>query len=434
MESIVRITGLAYGGRGVGRIDGKVIFVPFTAPGDEARVKVVAEKKGFSEGLLVELVVPSPMRTAPPCPVFGLCGGCALQHLRYPEQVVWKEKIFEETLKRIGRVEDISFDEPVPSGAEFFYRQRARFQIKEGRWGFFEAGSNRVVDIENCPIVHPSINAAFGRIKAIFQDEFKDDEMVPRLTSLEAGFSPGDGGTVAAFHLSGEKGAFKSDSWIEDILRKVEGIKGIEVWIKTLKAGKRVVSVGDTRLVYSLGEIKYAAGISVFSQINLLQNSEMVKKVIEYANLSGTERALEIFSGVGNLTLPMAKKAGRITGIESSKEAVTNARENAALNSIGSASFIRSEAGVWLKSNIKKIEKEGLDVVVLDPPRGGDPEVTELMAGLRPGKVIYVSCSPPTLARDISILARHGFKRFKACLIDMFPQTYHIEGIVAAQS
>ncbi|MDP2689856.1 MAG: class I SAM-dependent RNA methyltransferase [Deltaproteobacteria bacterium] len=422
MEHTVEITGLAFGGRGVGRIGGKVVFVPFTAPGDTARVRITSEKKSFSEGELIELVRPSPERVAPLCPLFGVCGGCALQHMGYASQVRWKQTIFEETLKRIGGVAP-EFDAPVPSPEAFGYRSRASFHVDKGRWGFYAAGSHRVVDVEDCPILSPAVNSAYKGIRQRLSGRLRS------LYSVDVGAS-GEGGAAAAFHVSGDKGF----DW-KGALRGVEGLSGFEVWFSPSKKGKgkRIIAEDDSRLVYAAGGLRFEAGISVFTQVNRSLNPALMERVVEYAGLSGVEKAVDLCCGAGNLSLPLAKRACSVTGVEENGAAVDLARKNAELNSIKNARFIRSDSLGWVQKSIKSLEKEDVDMVVLDPPRGGDPDVAKALSGLKPRKIIYVSCSPPTLARDVSFLAGCGYRAFRAGLFDMFPQTYHIESVTGLE-
>lgn len=425
METTVKITSLAFGGKGIGRVDGKVVFVPFTAPGDEARVEITSEKKGFSEGIVKELITPSPLRKAPECPHFGVCGGCSLQHLKYNHQVEWKQRIFEETLKRIGKLESIPFDPPVPSPKELNYRSRAGFHIEGGRWGFFESRSHRIVDIETCPLLDPLINETY---KAVRQ-RLSGSDLRP-VYSLDIGLSASDKKAAAAFYISKDTGL----PW-KGLLSGVTGLKGFEVWLSPLKKGKgkKIIAEDDSRLLYGAGGCNFFAPISVFSQINLFQNESLLGKVIEYAGLTGVESVLDLFCGAGNLTLPLAKGAKRAIGIEAGGEAVKAAKGNALINGVVNAEFARADSFDWLNQNFKALERRMFDVVVLDPPRGGEPQAAKALSGLRPKKIVYVSCNPPTLARDLSLLSGCGYRVFRAAHIDMFPQTFHIEGVIGLE-
>ncbi|MBI5345457.1 MAG: class I SAM-dependent RNA methyltransferase [Deltaproteobacteria bacterium] len=427
MKRTIDITGLAYGGSGIGRINGKVVFVPFTAPGDRAEIEISSEKKGFTEGILKGLILPSPLRVEPRCASFGRCGGCALQHIAYPEQVRLKQGIFEETLKRIGGIKDVSYDPPAASPEEFFYRGRARFQVNGERIGFFGIKSRSIVEVSSCPVLDPLINETYSGIRSVLSTT----GAVHGLFSVEIGVSSLDKRTVAVFHLEKNAG-FRREALFDG----VPLLKGLEVRVSRQgkRGGRKVFEDGDTSLLYETHGMRYSVHASVFSQANLPVNGLIVQRALRYAGLKGGERVLDLFSGAGNLTLPFAMAASAATGIESDKEAVRDAEHNASVNSAHNARFIGESAAVWLKRNLKNLEKESIDVVILDPPRGGDRDVAQILTRLRPGKTIYVSCSPPTLARDLSVLAKRGGRHFRASLFDMFPQTYHIEGIAVAES
>lgn len=424
MVERVEITSLAFGGKGIGRIDGKVVFVPYGAPGDVLDVRIVTEKKGFSEGVIERIEKPSPLRIEPACPYYGECGGCNMQHMAYAHQLEWKQRILEETLKRIGRVDGIRFDEPAASERQFNYRARARFQAEGGRTGFFGARSHRVIDIENCPLLEPAVNESYADIRRAVASG-----QMPPVHSFEVGLSEGDSKTVAVFHTYG-----KADwSW-KTALEGVRHLKGYEVWMTPEKGkARRLKSEGDTAVSYSIEGINISARASVFSQVNRVQNGALVKKAIAFAGLTGKETVIDLFSGVGNLTLPFSKGSRISIGVESNVEAVARARENALENSIKNTGFHAAQADAWLKQNLKNLESQKDCVLVLDPPRGGEPDIAKSLSGTRPGRIVYISCSPPTLARDVFALAGCGYRVFRAALIDMFPQTYHIESLVSLE-
>jgi len=428
MEHTIEITGLAFGGKGIGRIDGKVVFVDYAAPGDTARVRITADKKSYFEGELAGLVSPSADRCEPVCPHFGICGGCSLQHMSYASQLRWKQEILAGTLKRIGGVEPVAFDEPTPSPGQLGYRSRASFHVRGRDWGFFEAASHRVVDIDDCPVLDARLNSIYKEIKNVLRgvggaggDGY--------IKAVDIGVSDGNG-AAAAFFVSGPK---KFD-W-KGALAGVAALSGFEVWLAPSKKGKgRLINAEyDSRLLYSAGGLRFEAGVSVFTQVNRPLNDLLIERVVDYASLSGRERVADLCCGVGNLSLPLASGALLVTGVEQNSEAVDFARKNAQLNGIGNAGFVRSDSLGWVAGRGKNLEKKAVDMVVLDPPRGGDREVAKAMAHLRPGKIVYVSCSPPTLARDLSLLAGSGYGVFRAGLFDMFPHTYHIECIAGLE-
>jgi 23S rRNA (uracil1939-C5)-methyltransferase len=426
LSSVIEITALTYGGRGLGRVDGKVVFVPFTAPGDVAEVEITADKKGFSEGVLKRLVKPSPLRVEPSCPHFKRCGGCSLQHMSYEGQLDWKQRILDETLRRIGKAEDISFEAPIASPKPFHYRSRARFHVDGLRAGFFEEGSHRVVDMDSCPLLDPMVNETF----LDFKQAVSSVKVRPVIYSFEVGLSEDDARTVVSILAAPAKGF----EWGE-FLKPVRHLKGFEIWVMKdrTRSGKFVRAEKDTSVSYTAGGVQFSAGISVFTQVNASQNRVMVEKAVEFAILTGKESVLDLYCGVGNLSLPAAKVAARVIGVESSARAVEEARANARRNAMGNAVFHEGDAPLWLKQNLKNLERDGLDVLILDPPRGGEPQIAASLSGTRPARIVYISCSPPTLARDVRQLTGLGYRVSRAVLVDMFPQTYHIESILGLE-
>lgn len=427
MDSKLTITSLAHGGSGVGRIDGKVVFVPFTVPGDVAMVEITAEKKAFSEGVLKEIITPSQIRTTPACGLYGVCGGCSLQHIDYQGQVEWKHRIFEETLRRIGGISDLEFDAATPSPVSMGYRSRARFHVSGGVWGFFEVKSHKVVGLDACPVLDPLLNTAFGAVR----NALKGADL--SIFAVDIGVSEADQKAVASIHVTSSKGF----PWAE-ALSGVKELKGYQVLVYPVRQdrnrGRLIERHADTELFYSVEDMRLGAGIDVFSQVNRSGNRLLVEKVLSYASLEGTEAVVDLFSGVGNLSLPLAKRAGSVAGVESAGEAIDAAIKNAHNNNLTNADFTAMDASAWLKQEIKALEKKRPDVVVLDPPRGGDTEVAAMLGKVRPARIIYVSCSPPTLARDLSHLIGTGYAVKRAGFIDMFPQTFHIEGVVALEA
>ncbi len=426
MSTVIEITSLVYGGKGLGRVDGKVVFVPYTAPGDVVEAELTADKKGYFEGRAVKLITPSPLRAEPACPLYGRCGGCSLQHMNGGAQLEWKQKILDETLRRIGKLDDVRFDSPLSSPSPFNYRARARFHVDGHRAGFFEAASHRVVDMDSCPLLENRVNETFLDFKrAVLSVKVR-----PLVHSFEVGLSDDDGRTVLSI-LAAPSGGFE---W-ESLLKEIRHLKGFELWIQKdrTRKGRFVKSANDTRLAYTAGGVRFSAPISVFSQVNLAQNRAMVDKTAEFAGLSGKESLLDLYCGVGNLSLPAAKKAARVIGVESSGQAVEEARANCRRNAIGNAVFHEGDAAGWLKQNLKNLEKDGFDVLILDPPRGGEPKIADSLPAVKPGRIVYVSCSPPTLGRDVRQLTSAGYVVSRAVLVDMFPQTYHIESILGLE-
>ncbi|MBI5746786.1 MAG: 23S rRNA (uracil(1939)-C(5))-methyltransferase RlmD [Nitrospirae bacterium] len=418
----VDITSLAYGGKGVGRIEGKVVFVPYTAPGDRARIEIISEKRGFLEGRLLDLILHSSLRQSPPCPLFGRCGGCHWEHIQYLAQVDWKDRIFRETIERIGRIMDLPLEPPIPAAEPFRYRVKAQFHIEDHIWGFFEAGSHRVIEVGECYLLDPVLNKTFISLRNYIEE---NQSGLP-IHTVEIGKSNLDGRTVALIQLKK-----KWDIRPEVILTAVTELKGIEFRVTPpgKRTGKVMSSAGDLSLIYRLKGLVFKSGISTFSQANISQNLRLAETVLEYADIDTSDFILDLYCGAGNLTLPLAGGCSKVIGVDSEQLAIKDAISNARANSIKNVNFICSHVSRGLMS----ISKILPDIVILDPPREGGLDAVRGIAGLKPKRVIYVSCNPSTLARDLAVLIREGYVVNRARVIDMFPQTYHIEGVVKLQ-
>ncbi|GFO59927.1 putative RNA methyltransferase [Geomonas silvestris] len=430
-EAEITIEKLSYGGAGFGRLEGKACFVPFTAPGDRVRIGLVKEKRSFVEGELLELCDPSPLRVAAPCPVFGRCGGCDWQFLPYAEQLAQKGAIFSETLQRIGRVPSEAVLPVLPSPNEYGYRSRIQLKLahlkERSILGFFQAGSHRVVDAScGCQIADPLLNRMADQFRALLLRLPK----VRALSQIDLSIGADDQG-IAVVHLEpGAAGALKeafsarraelpsvSGLFLRSGAKaRVEKVFGIESLAYRVPAG---FLPGSPELVLRFGR-------GGFSQVNYPQNLELIAAVHRFARLSGTERVLDLYCGNGNISLPLATYAASVLGVEGYAPSIEDARANAAANGIANARF---EVGDVARV-VGRLATEGerFDLVVLDPPRSGAEAAGEI-ARLAPWRIVYVSCDPPTLARDLALLAENGYRVAASQPVDMFPQTYHLESV-----
>jgi len=407
---------MAFKGNGVGHIDGKVIFVPYTVTGDEVSVEIVEDKKSYSVGGLKEILIPSPWRINPPCPYFGDCGGCQWQHIDPSVHEVLKKEILKESLQRLAGLKEIPPLSAVPSLQPYGYRIRIQLKAEGNKIGFFGEGSHRVVEIDRCPIAHPIINAILQHIRKV-QLPYSGME------GFEINVSPEEGKGILIFHLnlSGQRGKIP----LKELLQSIPLLKGVAVVRK-----KRWIYLGDPILNISttlkrLGRervFRLRVSPGSFFQVNLEQNLELIQTVLDFGELKGSERVLDLYAGIGNFTLPLATEAKWTIGIDESKKAVADAHFNAGGNGIQNCQFISGSVEEMLKG-----VGEALDIVVLDPPRRGCKEVSEQIARLNPKRIVYVACEPTTFSRDIRVFANGGYTLQKLCLIDMFPQTYHME-------
>jgi 23S rRNA (uracil1939-C5)-methyltransferase len=419
------ITSLAYGGAGVGRHEGKVCFVPYTAPGDEAVVRLTREKRGYCEGELVSLLTPSPERTEPDCPLFGRCGGCTWQHLAYDSQVRAKEEILRGFLSRLDpSAQALPL---VPSPRPFGYRNRIQLKVRgtaDGVLiGFYRRGSHFVIDIaDHCPLASPWLNAVLPPLRSLLS-AFPARDRVPQVDVVH-----GDDGRVhLTFHVLAGIGELLAPYLLERQAVFPESLGGLH-----LQSGRKdslVTLVGENEL---FSRIAGAGGRFVdlgftcdgFSQVNSGVNALLVAQVAALAAQWGGGRLLDLYCGNGNLSLPLASLFREIEGVEGYPPSIDSARRNAISNGIGTCRFHVAAAEDFLQLVDEAAE---ISLALLDPPREGARLAVERLAAAGVPRILYVSCDPATLARDGSVLCRSGYALRSFRGFDMFPQTYHIE-------
>ncbi len=431
-EELVRITTMTFGGAGLGRVDGKVCFVPFTAVGDLVRVSIVTEKKSYLEGEILENIKPSPQRISPPCPVFGECGGCCWQHLPYDIQAQTKEDIFAEILMRATRIERGKVLPILSAKAPYGYRTRVQFKVKYAAgklsMGFYRKGTHQVIDIAcGCAIANEQVNGIFQKLRMIMP-AFPD---LGKIHQIDV--ATGDtGDAIVLFHYAGEK--FKEvTEWLRQNIPEQIPVTGV-----FLQCGRKV-SInkiwGDERVVYSLSqdlfpgfsEMSLSFRCGGFSQVNYQQNTVLIETALRWAELTGTEHVLDLFCGNGNFSLPFARYCEEVVGYEDYAFSIEDAVANSRQNGVSNTSFFCKDSASGLRELVRR--GESFDVVLLDPPRTGALETVGLIPQVKPEKILYVSCDPPTLARDLVSLQNKGYEIIASCPVDMFPQTYHLESI-----
>lgn len=417
----LNIEKLAFGGRGIGYDNGKAVFVPYTMPGDRVACKVVREKKRYCEAEPVELLQPAPQRQQPRCPVFADCGGCQWQHLPYPLQLEWKEQLFRDALVRQHDLDEGLFDPIVSSPNEWHYRCRAQIKCRKvgDRFvaGFYRAGSHYVVDIDHCPLLALEINSVFTRIKS----HLANFDRVERISQID--LSVDDSGQVCAIIHYLETPLEPLWKWMQPLVEELNLAlfvqQGSKQSLTALTSGPepfiRPLRGDDMRLHYPPGG---------FVQVNLEQNRNLVDDVCR--EVSPDSRILDLFCGIGNFSLPLARTARRVVGIEDYALAIDAAIENGQRNGLDNSSFVATAAERGLQ---EQWQNEDFEVVLLDPPRTGACEVARQLVDLRPARIIYISCDPMTLARDLKPLLNGGYRPLKFRAYDMFPQTGHIESL-----
>ncbi len=410
----VEIDSIAFGGTGIARKDGKVFFVHGGLPSDVLEVNVIKDKGSYAEAVITEIIKPSPDRIAPRCQVFDTCGGCQLQNLSYQAQLREKEHVLKETLGRLGGFYDIAVDPIVPSPKEFGFRNKvtlsAWFYKTSWHIGYNQKGSNRKVAIDSCPIADEIVDATIKRIVGV-------------LSSLSDPHYP-----LEKIHIS-SNGTRSQLTLVPKDRRKGSNLKTLLKHLKRHPETENcsISGAGETGFELSISGARLLTIPSAFTQVNSGVNELMIDCVLNFAELAGSESVLDLYSGIGNFSIPLARKSKEVLGVEISNNSVRLAKENAKLNSAGNIVF--QNAACEDAIQILCDQNETFDLVVLDPPREGAKEILDGLVDLGPQKIIYISCDPATLARDLKVLASLGYKIDKVRPFDMFPQTFHIESV-----
>lgn len=414
-ELKLKIDSLTYGPYGLGRDNRRVILVPLTVPGDEVGVRIVAEKRNYAIGEMSHLLKPSPLRQAPPCPYFERCGGCPWQQIEYEGQLAAKEKIVVDALHRIGRLDGFQILPILRSPQEYGYRRRIRLQSDgRKRLGFYRALSHELIEIDSCLIADPQVDRHLSvarewskglRTKLRYVEIIMSDgkEQTVLVGRSEEGFFPADDALCALF-VAGQK-----------------EIKGVIIsgpgWHRSWGLTKIHIQSQDDLIIEVDGNI--------FMQVNREGNNLLVGEILQWGEFDHQDRVLELYSGAGNLSLPAARHAGEIVAVDGNPQSIRNSKDNGRLN--------RIENIRWLSSDVPKAvrrlatDQQQFSKIVLNPPRSGAKGLEHDLASLNADKILYVSCNPPTLARDLSALSKKGYRLTRVRPIDLFPHTFHVE-------
>ncbi|HWO99396.1 MAG TPA: 23S rRNA (uracil(1939)-C(5))-methyltransferase RlmD [Methylococcus sp.] len=421
-----RVTGFAHDGRGIAHCEGRVVFIEGALPGEEVSFVYTELKRDYGVGRVECVLAPSPQRVAPRCPHFGVCGGCGLQHLAPEAQVVRKQELLLEQFRRIGRVEPEGLFSPL-CGLDWGYRSKARLGVryvaKKGRVlvGFRERASSYVAEIDSCPVLHPRIGERLREIAELIEGL----SIRERLPQIEV--AVGENSAALVFRVLEEPSA-------EDRRRLCRFGEEQEFDIYLQPRGPESITPlfpdRPRELIYSLPEhgVEFCFAPTEFTQVNAAINRKMVNLVLAVLDPEPEDRLLDLFCGIGNFTLPMARRAGWVVGVEASSGAIERARQNALRNGIHNVEFHGADltrpaaCGAWAEAKY--------DRVLLDPSRAGAQEILERLPQWQAQRIVYVSCNPATLARDAGILVhRQGYRMVRAGVMDMFPHTAHVESL-----
>jgi 23S rRNA (uracil1939-C5)-methyltransferase len=420
-EVTLEIDALSYGVYGIGRVDGRVVMVPHTAPGDKIVARVTESKERFSIGELVRIVTPSPARRNPPCPYAGECGGCAWQHLNYPTQLKAKQQSVDDALKRIGKLSGYDLRPILPSADELHYRRRIRLQVgTQKQLGFYGASSHHLVTITECLIAEEPLNRAIETLRRWAGELNTQTEHIEIVTGDEP-----DQTVVAARAV----GDFipRDESACANLIGTGSGIQGLivsgEHWRKTW---------GEPRITVGLQSgLQLGVDADVFTQVNPAGNRRILDELLKAGDFTSDDRVLELFCGAGNFTLPIARRSANVAAVEGHRPSLNNGKLNAQKNGIDNIRWICApvpKAVAELKRKRERFAK-----IVLDPPRAGAKGIEADLAALGAAKILYVSCNPATLARDLAALTKLGYELATVQPIDLFPQTFHVETLAVLE-
>ena len=439
-EIDVRIDSLAYGGNGVARVDGFVVFVRGGLPGDRVRARVTKTKRGFGEATATAVLEPSLERVDAPCPYFGTCGGCRFQDLGYRAQVAAKERQVRDALERIGRITDPPLEPIVPAVSEYGYRNKLEYSFVSGpdgvELGFHRAGRwEEVVGIDACLLTTDVGNAIRETVRAWAREErlgaYDQTTGLGYLRHLVVREGRNTGQALVLLVTSpGER--FET-GYLVDVLRRFPEVRSIH-WAINDSPGQHTnlpttLLWGDEAIEEELLGLRFRVRPSAFLQTNTEMAERLYQLADEYAGLTGVENVFDLYCGTGTIGLTLARAAGSVSGVELSEEAVACAIENAALNGIENARFFAGNVGASLE---ELVETSGPpDVVVVDPPRSGLAGKALRRTGrLRASRLVYVSCNPTTLASDVQVLRdEFGYELVRSRPLDMFPHTPHVESV-----
>ncbi|MGV6825411.1 MAG: 23S rRNA (uracil(1939)-C(5))-methyltransferase RlmD [bacterium] len=421
---LAEIESLSHDGRGVTRIDGKTTFVHGALPGEEVKFKYTSIRKDHDEGDTVEVLRASPTRVAPVCKSFGVCGGCSLQHLDTEAQILAKQQTLIDSLQRIGKVAPIDVMPPLVSESPWGYRRKARLGvknvIKKGRVlvGFRERSSSFITNVDSCPVLHPQV----GENLESLSDLIGQLSIASKLPQIEVAMD--DVNCVLVFRVLEPP----TDADI-DKLRQYGEKFGFFIYLQP-GGPDSVMPLGEgIQLNYQLPDfdVEFDFLPTDFTQVNTSINRQMVKQAVDLLDPQPGERILDLFCGLGNFTLPIAKRGAITTGVEGDEGLVERARHNAGLNDISAEFFT---ANLYDSLDEEPWLNRDFDKALLDPPRSGAQQILEYLPKMGINKIVYVSCYPGTLARDADILVNQlGYTMTHAGVMDMFPHTAHVESM-----
>lgn len=455
-ELTLKIETLAFEGKGIARINGLVVFVNDTVPGDLVRASVTKIKRQYLEARNLEVIEPSTMRVEPRCRYVGSCGGCSMQHIDYAAQLQFKHQHVIDAFERVGKITHIEI--PAPIGAEniFFYRNKMEFSFSDQRWltqSEIESGEDfdrhfalglhvpgrfdKVIDIQECWLQSEQSN----RILASIRRAALELNIPPYSTRTHEGFLRfliiKQSTVTSEIMVNIVTADHRPDILQPMVTRLRQDVPEVTTIVNNINRRKAQVAAGDDEVVYygdgyiteRIGNFRFRISANSFFQTNTLQAERLYDIAKDFGELSHQDIVLDLYSGTGSITIYLSPAAKMVYGVEAVQDSIRDAHENAVLNGITNVRFIHGDVLEKLKNRHKWLDGHPA-VVYLDPPRSGlHPKVIHEVAALEVPKIVYVSCNPVTQARDVAALGEHGYRIERVQPVDMFPHTYHIENV-----
>lgn len=411
----VKIDSLAYGPYGIGRREGQVILTPLTAPGDEAEVSVIEQRPNYGVAELLRVLQLSPVRQPPPCPYFAECGGCPWQHVRYESQLAAKEKNVVDALERIGKLDGFELLPILASPEEYHYRRRVRLHTRDSKkLGYHRAFSHELIEIDSCLIAEPQVERNIikarewlGKLSTVIREieiVGSDEEEKVVLAGKADGRFIGDDDSACSRFLDGHN----------ELMGLILFGRG---WRRAWGRGTIITSMDDG--------LKLEIDAEVFTQVNRQGNRRLIRELLRWGEFYDQDRVLELYCGAGNFTFPVAQRSKEVVAIDNAPRAIENAKANSRLNRLKNIRWLRSPVPQAVKQARKKGDR--FSKIILDPPRSGAKGLEEDLTSLNADKILYVSCNPPTLARDLAALSKRGYRLSRVQPFDLFPHTFHVE-------
>ncbi|MBU5455295.1 23S rRNA (uracil(1939)-C(5))-methyltransferase RlmD [Caproiciproducens sp. MSJ-32] len=443
-EYILDIVGTGYEGEGIAKIKGYPIFIDGAIEGEKVRALIVKVKKNFAYGKLIEVIEASEDRVEPKCQYYKRCGGCSVQHMNYNKQLKYKHERVKDCISKIGGLDENLVKFPI--GMEKPERYRNKVQLPVGivkgklSIGFYAPRSHNIIDLDSC-LIQDKVADIVTKIVREWMEKYNIDPAsidgifnkkgLIRHIMIRRGFKTNE---VMVVLVSTDEKVPYINELIEELKENIDGLKSIVLNINKAETnvilGQKCISLyGEDTITDYIGEFKFNISPLSFFQVNPKQTEVLYRKALEYAGLTGEETVFDAYCGTGTITLFLSQKAKKVYGVEIIEEAIHNARKNANSNSVDNAEFFVGKS----EEVIPNLINEGIrpEVIVVDPPRKGcDIKLLDAIGEAKPERIVYVSCDPSTLARDLKILTEKGYEVKEVQPVDMFPHTSHVETVV----